>query len=60
MNQRCKMIKSIDDILHKDAGCGSELDNVEQTSRILFLKYLDDVEKDLATAVKCSDKVSCV
>lgn len=23
--------KNIDDILHKDAGCGSELDYVEQT-----------------------------
>ena len=34
--------KNIDDILHKDAGCGSELDYVEQTSWILFLKYLDD------------------
>lgn len=36
--------KNIDDILHKDAGCGSELDYVEQTSWILFLKYLDDLE----------------
>ncbi|WP_175454286.1 hypothetical protein [Algoriphagus alkaliphilus] len=32
--------KNVDDILHKDAGCGSELDYVEQTSWILFLKYL--------------------
>jgi len=38
--------KNIDDILHKDAGCGSELDYVEQTSWILFLKYLDDLEKE--------------
>ncbi len=37
--------KNIDDILHKDAGCSSELDYVEQTSWILFLKYLDDLEK---------------
>jgi len=42
--------KNIDDILHKDAGCGSELDYVEQTSWILFLKYLDDLEKDKETA----------
>ena len=28
--------KNIDDILHKDAGCSSELDYVEQTSWILF------------------------
>jgi type I restriction enzyme M protein len=38
--------KNIDDILWKDAGCSSELDYVEQTSWILFLKYLDDLEKD--------------
>ena len=44
--------KNIDDILHKDAGCGSELDYVEQTSWILFLKYLDDLEKDRATAAE--------
>jgi len=35
--------KNIDDVLHKDAGCGSELDYVEQSSWMLFLKYLDDV-----------------
>lgn len=44
--------KNIDDILHKDAGCGSELDYVEQTSWVLFLKYLDDLEKDKATAAE--------
>jgi type I restriction enzyme M protein len=32
--------------LWKDAGCSSELDYVEQTSWILFLKYLDDLEKE--------------
>ena len=36
--------KNIDDILHKDAGCGSELDYVEQSSWVLFLKYLHDLE----------------
>ena len=36
--------KNIDDILHKDAGCGSELDYVEQSSWVLFLKYIDDLE----------------
>jgi type I restriction enzyme M protein len=46
--------KNIDDILHKDAGCGSELDYVEQTSWILFLKYLDDLEKDKKTAAELS------
>ncbi len=48
--------KNIDDILHKDAGCGSELDYVEQTSWVLFLKYLDDLEKDKATAALLSGK----
>jgi len=49
--------KNIDDILHKDAGCGSELDYVEQTSWVLFLKYLDDLEKDKATAAELSGKI---
>lgn len=48
--------KNIDDILHKDAGCGSELDYVEQTSWILFLKYLDDLERDKATAAELAGK----
>lgn len=48
--------KNIDDILHKDAGCGSELDYVEQTSWILFLKYLDDLEKDRATSAELTGK----
>ena len=42
--------KNIDDTLWKDAGCNSELDYIEQTSWVLFLKYLDDyeVEKEKA------------
>ena len=48
--------KNIDDILHKDAGCSSELDYVEQTSWILFLKYLDDFETDKKTAAELSGK----
>ena len=35
--------KNIDNILHKDSDCGNELDYVEQTSWLLFLKYLDDL-----------------
>ena len=38
--------KNIDDVLHKDVGCGSELDYVEQSSWVLFLKYLDDLERE--------------
>lgn len=48
--------KNIDDILHKDAGCSSELDYVEQTSWILFLKYLDDFEKDKKAAAELAGK----
>ena len=40
--------KNIDDILHKDAGCTSELDYTEQSSWLLFLKYLDALEQDKA------------
>lgn len=48
--------RNIDDILHKDAGCSSELDYVEQTSWVLFLKYLDDLELDRATAAELTGK----
>lgn len=48
--------KNIDDILHKDAGCGSELDYVEQTSWVLFFKYLDDLEKDKETLAELTGK----
>ncbi|ADJ29238.1 N-6 DNA methylase [Nitrosococcus watsonii] len=40
--------KNIDDVLRKEAGCNSELDYTEQTSWILFLKYLDDLEQERA------------
>lgn len=48
--------KNIDDILHKDAGCGSELDYVEQSSWVLFLKYLNDLEQDRSTASELEGK----
>ena len=40
--------RNIDDILHKEAGCTTELDYTEQTSWLLFLKYLDGLEQDKA------------
>ena len=40
--------KNIDDILRKEAGCTTELDYTEQSSWLLFLKYLDGLEHDLA------------
>lgn len=49
-----QVFRNVDDILHKDAGCGSELDYVEQTSWIIFLKYLEDLEKDRQTAALLS------
>lgn len=36
--------RNIDDVLWKEAGCTTELDYIEQTSWLLFLKYLDDLE----------------
>lgn len=48
--------KNIDDTLHKDAWCGSELDYVEQSSWILFLKYLDDLETDRAKSAVLEGK----
>ncbi len=40
--------KNIDDVLWKEAGCTTELDYTEQTSWLLFLKYLDNLEEDKA------------
>lgn len=46
------VFRNIDDTLRKDAGCSSELDYVEQTSWILFLKYLDDFDTERETAAE--------
>ena len=40
--------RNIDDVLWKEAGCTTELDYTEQTSWLLFLKYLDGLEQDKA------------
>lgn len=48
--------KNIDDILHKDAGCTSELDYTEQSSWLLFLKYLDALEADKASEAEMDGK----
>jgi len=40
--------KNIDDALRKEAGCTTELDYTEQTSWLLFLKYLDALEHQKA------------
>ncbi|MDO9115515.1 MAG: N-6 DNA methylase [Polaromonas sp.] len=48
--------KNIDDILHKDAGCTSELDYTEQSSWLLFLKYLAALEADKAVEAQLDGK----
>ena len=49
--------KNIADTLWKDAGCGSELDYIEQTSWVLFLKYLDDYEADKVNSALLNGEV---
>jgi len=48
--------KNIDDVLWKEAGCTTELDYTEQTSWLLFLKYLDGLEQDKATEAELEGK----
>ena len=38
--------KNIDNVLREEAGCTTELDYTEQTSWMLFLKYLEDLEEE--------------
>jgi type I restriction enzyme M protein len=48
--------KNIDDVLWKEAGCTTELDYTEQTSWLLFLKYLDGLEQDRQMAAAIDRK----
>ena len=48
--------KNIDDVLWKEAGCSSELDYTEQTSWMLFLKYLDDLETERSLEAELTGK----
>ena len=48
--------KNIDDALRKESGCTTELDYTEQTSWLLFLKYLDGLEQDKAAEAMLEDK----
>jgi type I restriction enzyme M protein len=48
--------KNIDNVLRKEAGCTTELDYTEQTSWLLFLKYLDSLEQDRATEAALAGK----
>ena len=38
--------KNLENILRQEAGCTTELDYTEQTSWMLFLKYLDDLDQE--------------
>ncbi len=48
--------RNIDDVLRKEAGCTTELDYTEQTSWLLFLKYLDGLEQDKAAEAALEGK----
>ena len=48
--------KNIDDALWKESGCTTELDYTEQTSWLLFLKYLDGLEQDKAAEAALAGK----
>ena len=48
--------KNIDDVLWKEAGCSSELDYTEQSSWMLFLKYIDDLEAERAVEAELVGK----
>jgi type I restriction enzyme M protein len=51
-----QVFKNIDDDLRKEAGCTTELDYTEQTSWLLFLKYLDALEQDKAVEAELHKK----
>jgi type I restriction enzyme M protein len=48
--------RNIDDALRKEAGCATELDYSEQTSWLIFLKYLDGLEQDRAAEAALAGK----
>jgi type I restriction enzyme M protein len=48
--------KNIDNVLWKEAGCTTELDYTEQTSWLLFLKYLEGLEQERATVAQLEKK----
>ncbi|ADJ25643.1 N-6 DNA methylase [Dehalogenimonas lykanthroporepellens BL-DC-9] len=53
--------KNIDDVLWKEAGCTTELDYTEQTSWLLFLKYLQGLEEERALQAELGGwKYKCI
>jgi type I restriction enzyme M protein len=51
-----QVFKNLDDVLWKEAGCTTELDYTEQSSWMLFLKYLDDLEQERALKAELAGK----
>ncbi len=51
-----QVFKNIDDVLWKEAGCTTELDYTEQTSWLLFLKYIDGLEQEKALEAQLEGK----
>ena len=43
-----QIVKNIDDPLYKDSGSDSELDDIGQTSWVMLLHYLAELEQDKA------------
>ena len=48
--------KNIDNLLRKDKGLSTEIDYVEQTSWLLFLKYLEDLELNKSMEAELNGK----
>lgn len=49
--------KNIDNLLRKDKGLSTEIDYVEQTSWLLFLKYLEDLEINKSLEAELNGKI---
>ena len=54
--QYVQTFNAIDNILRNEAGCSTELDYIEQTSWLLFLKYLDDLDRERKMKAKLTGK----
>jgi type I restriction enzyme M protein len=51
-----QVFKNLDNIMEQETGCNSELDYAEQSSWMLFLKYLDDMENERALEAQMTGK----
>jgi len=49
-------LRTRDNVLWKEVGCATELDYTEQTSWLLFLRYLDGLEQHKADEAKLEGK----